>query len=234
MPSTIKSAFIKSGVWPVAAAPVLERISGSPIQNLKCNSETSVSSRDWREELFGKYSPQSDKQLSSSQPSKHSSVKDSAITKEPTTLIVNHRKFSTDENSTEGKTSKEANEMDESELMKQIEATKEHLHFLQKQLEKIGKPTSSSSEKKRKNKHSRQELNELMNLEPAKEKKASRKNAKRMIEILKDDEKEVKSTSKNENRDFDHPPREISPSFNSKEKRIRETYYSKFNCRIKL
>ncbi|KAH7830979.1 putative DDE superfamily endonuclease [Monocercomonoides exilis] len=239
MPSTIKAAFIKTGVWPVAAAPVLDRISGSPIQNHKFNSDTSESSQDWREELFGNYSPHSDKQLSSLQSSKHSSLHDSEITKERSTFIDDHSinstiKFSTDENSTEEKSLEEAKEMDDSELMKQIESTKEHLHFLQKQLTKTRKPTSSSSEMKRKNKHSRQELNEMLNKEPATEKKLSRKNAKRMIEILKDDEKEVKSTSKNENRDFDHPHREISPSFNSKEKRIRETYYSKFNCRTKL
>ncbi|KAH7823041.1 uncharacterized protein MONOS_1347 [Monocercomonoides exilis] len=30
-PSTIKSAFQKTGIWPVMAAPVLSRVSGSPI-----------------------------------------------------------------------------------------------------------------------------------------------------------------------------------------------------------
>ncbi|KAH7819665.1 uncharacterized protein MONOS_4892 [Monocercomonoides exilis] len=68
-PSTIKAAFKKTGVWPVAAAPVLDRISGSPIHIHKCNSETSVYSQDWREELFVNYSPHRNKQLSSVQSS---------------------------------------------------------------------------------------------------------------------------------------------------------------------
>ncbi|KAH7818408.1 uncharacterized protein MONOS_8780 [Monocercomonoides exilis] len=56
-PSTIKAAFIKTGVWPVAAAPVLSRVAGAPMETSALKEDLHSSSQDWREELFGSYSP---------------------------------------------------------------------------------------------------------------------------------------------------------------------------------
>ncbi|KAH7825781.1 uncharacterized protein MONOS_7114 [Monocercomonoides exilis] len=54
-PSNIKHAFRQTGVWPVKATPVLERISGTT------EKEASLNDDENKEQLFGKYSPKKKK-----------------------------------------------------------------------------------------------------------------------------------------------------------------------------
>ncbi|KAH7826576.1 putative Pogo transposable element with ZNF domain [Monocercomonoides exilis] len=64
--STIKAAFIKKGVWPVAAALVLSRVAGAPIETSALKEDLHSSSQDWREKLFGGYSPPKRQSVSAS------------------------------------------------------------------------------------------------------------------------------------------------------------------------
>ncbi|KAH7830846.1 uncharacterized protein MONOS_9688 [Monocercomonoides exilis] len=50
-PSIIKSEFQKTGIWPVMEAPILSRVSGSPV------SQRTEKKSYWDSELYGKFSP---------------------------------------------------------------------------------------------------------------------------------------------------------------------------------
>ncbi|KAH7830544.1 uncharacterized protein MONOS_1508 [Monocercomonoides exilis] len=66
VPSTVKAAFIETGFWPVAAAPVLSRVSGAPFGASPLKEHLPSSSQDLREELFGSYSPPKRQSVSAS------------------------------------------------------------------------------------------------------------------------------------------------------------------------
>ncbi|KAH7816162.1 uncharacterized protein MONOS_14107 [Monocercomonoides exilis] len=56
-PSTIRSSFIKTGIWPVMVAHVLERIAGSPHTDSNAESSSCETTAQWKEKLFGEFSP---------------------------------------------------------------------------------------------------------------------------------------------------------------------------------
>ncbi|KAH7826518.1 uncharacterized protein MONOS_15683 [Monocercomonoides exilis] len=127
-PSTIKAAFIKTGVWPVAAAPVLSRVAGAPIETSALKEDLHSLSQDWCEEFFGSYSPPKRQSVSaSSKPSDIYSAEKANLAKSTSSNIQTCSSLSDDH---ELNSTTIIEDLDSFELKKQLEDTEKHLAFL--------------------------------------------------------------------------------------------------------
>ncbi|KAH7829020.1 uncharacterized protein MONOS_16111 [Monocercomonoides exilis] len=229
VPSTVKAAFIKTGVWPVAAAPVLSRISGAPIGASPLKEDLHSSSQDWREELFGSYSPPKRQSVSASSIQSDIYSAEKADSTKSTSSTIPICSSPSDDHKLNSTTIIE--DLDSFELKKQLEDAEKHLAFLRSKYKEIEKAKTSSTPSTSKTKHTREEFNILLSSSSADEDKREikHKKKKKMIiyKIINDDTSGESFIDDRRKPEKEKPiQRAVSPSFSRKEIECREKYYS--------
>ncbi|KAH7818279.1 putative transposase Tan1 [Monocercomonoides exilis] len=229
VPSTVKAAFIKTGVWPVAAAPVLSRVSGAPIGASPLKEHLPSSSQDWCEELFGSYSPPKRQSVSASSKSLDIYSADKANSAKSTSSNIPTCSSPSDNH--ELNITAIIEDLDSFELKKQLEDAEKHLAFLRSKLKEIEKSNVSSTSSTLKIKHSRKEFNILLSSsssdEDKRETKQKKKKKKIIYHIMNDDTSGESNIDERRKPEKEKPiQRAVSPSFSRKEIECREKYYS--------
>ncbi|KAH7815981.1 putative transposase Tan1 [Monocercomonoides exilis] len=226
-PSTIKAAFIKTGVWPVAAAPVLSRVAGAPIETSALKEDLHYSSQDWREELFGDYS--SPKRQSVSVSSKSLDIHSADKANSTKSTSPNESICSSPSNDHKLNPTTVIENLDIFELKKQLEDAEKHLAFLRSKYKEIEKSNVSSTSSTLKTKHSRKEFNILLSSSSSNEDERERKQRKKKknYEIIDDDVSGGSDSEKGRNMENEKLiQRAVSPAFSEKEIEFRKKYYS--------
>ncbi|KAH7820644.1 putative DDE superfamily endonuclease [Monocercomonoides exilis] len=225
-PSTIKAAFIKTGVLPVAAAPVLSRVAGAPLETSALKEDLRSSSQDWCEELFGSYFPPKRQSVSASSKPSDIYTAEKANSAKSTSSNIPTCSFPSDDHELNSTTIIE--DLDSFELKKQFEDAEKHLAFLRSKYKEIENSKASSTSSTLKTKHSRKEFNILLSSSSSNEDKREikQKKKKKIYEIVNDD---VSGGSDEERRKMENEKpiqRAVSPGFSKKEIEFLKKYYS--------
>ncbi|KAH7827781.1 uncharacterized protein MONOS_7459 [Monocercomonoides exilis] len=228
-PSTIRSSFIKTGILPVMAAHVLERIAGSPKTDSNAESSSCETTAQWKEKLFGEFSPkketrknenQQETKCESSIKEQSSSIDTSSSSSQPQAIMKDL------DGHFEDKKQQTKKAFDEKE--DKINDTSSHMHNLQEQLVQAKITKNMTKDKKRSPKHSRKEF--WNRIEENEQKQLGKKirRSRKKIRIRNDDNEGIaKKAHKVKEEKFLKPPRLLSPVCCKKEKEIREKYYEK-------